>query len=147
MQMKILKLTADNNITVHDYPKGGNYREQNTALSDLIGDGCELVEEVRPQMLYEKFNFSNVATENEGDSICMLIDEDGLFKKKININPIASYLYECGKHGFIIAGNVLFVGEKTSKNKVISYCGLSEKNFIRLKKYLEIMANGLNLEV
>lgn len=144
--MKILKLTTDNNITVHDYPKG-NYKEQNAVLSELIGNGCELVEEVRPKRLYEKLKFNFKATEKEGESISMLVDEEGLLKDKIYVNPIASYLYEYDKHGSVIAGNVLFIGEKLDSNGSISYCGLSEDNFTRLKVFLEKMASGLNTGV
>lgn len=124
--MKILKLTTDNKITVHEYPTG-DYKEQNTALSELIGNGCRLVEEVRPKRLYEKLKFKFTATENEGDSVSMLVDEEGLLKDVIEVNPIASYLYEADKHGSIIAGDVLFIGEQLDSDGAISYCGLSEK--------------------
>lgn len=141
--MKILKLTVNNEITVHEYPIG-NYKEQNTALSELIGNGCELVEEVRPKRLYEKLKFPIEATENEGESVSMLVDEEGLLRDVIKVNPIASYLYEADKHGSIIAGDVLFVGEKLDSDGAISYCGLSEENFERLKYCLEKMASSLN---
>lgn len=142
--MKILKLTRDNNITVHEYPNG-NYREQNTALSELIGNGCRLVEEVRPKRLYEKLKFKFTATENEGDSVSMLVDEEGLLKDKIYVNPIASYLYEWDKHGAIIVGNVLFIGERLDCDGAIYYCGLSEENFTRLKSCLEKMVSSLEV--
>ena len=55
--MKIIRVTTDNIVTVHDYPNG-DFSQQNTALSELIGNGCELVEGVRPTRLYSKLKFS-----------------------------------------------------------------------------------------
>lgn len=143
--MKIIRVTTDNIVTVHDYPDG-NFSQQNTALSELIGNGCELVEGVRPTRLYSKLKFSCQPTMNEGESVSMLVDEDGLLKDDVIINPIGSYLYGTDKHGQIIAGDVLFVGEQIAGDG-ISYCGLSDMNFNRLKTCLEQMANSLNSEV
>lgn len=33
--MKLIKITTDNEISVHEFPEG-NYSEQNEALADLI---------------------------------------------------------------------------------------------------------------
>lgn len=143
--MKIIRVTTDNIVTVHDYPNG-NFSQQNTALSELIGNGCELVEGVRPTRLYSKLKFSCQPTMNEGESVSMLVDEEGLLKDDVIVNPIGSYLYETDKHGQIIAGDILFVGEQIAGDG-ISYCGLSDVNFNRLKTCLEQMAGSLNSEV
>lgn len=140
--MKILKLTVNNEITVHEYPEGDMWEQMET-LNKLVGNGCRIVEEVRPKRLYEKLKFPIEATENEGDSVSMLVDEEGLLKDDILVNPIASYLYEADKHGSIIAGDVLFIGEKSDSDGAIGYCGLSEKNLNRLKYWLEVLAEAL----
>ncbi|MDO4301817.1 MAG: hypothetical protein Q4D26_10550 [Clostridia bacterium] len=143
--MKIIRVTTDNKVTAHDYPEG-DFSRQNTALSELIGNGCELVERVHPKRLYEKLKFSCQPTMNEGESVSMLVDEEGLLKDDVIVNPIGSFLYETDKHGYIIAGNILFVGEQIAGDG-ISYCGLSDINFNRLKTCLEQMASILNEEV
>ena len=143
--MKIIRVTTDNIVTVHDYPNG-DFSQQNTALSELIGNGCELVEGVRPTRLYSKLKFSCQPTMNEGESVSMLVDEEGLLKDDVIVNPIGSYLYGTDKHGQIIAGDILFVGEQIAGDG-ISYCGLSDVNFNRLKNFLEQMAGSLNSEV
>ena len=144
--MKIIKLTTDNKITVHEYPKG-DLCSQISYLSELIGNNCRLVEEVRPKRLYEKLKFNIMATENEGDNVSMLVDEEGLLKDKTQVNLIASYLCEAGKYGSVIVGNVLFIGEQSYRDGAISYCGLSDENFARLKHCLEVMVSSINSEV
>lgn len=39
---KIIKVSTDLEVTVHDFPQG-NMREQNRALYELIGNGCDMV--------------------------------------------------------------------------------------------------------
>lgn len=107
--MKIIRVTTENEISVHDYPEG-NYSQQNTVLAELIGDNCELVERVRPKRLYEKLRFSFYPTDEIGGSVSMLVNEEGLLNKEIIINPIGSYLYESDKHGYPIAGNIHLIG-------------------------------------
>lgn len=50
--MKLIKITTDNEISVHEFPEG-NYSEQNEALADLIGPKCRLCEHV--MMNWEKY--------------------------------------------------------------------------------------------
>ena len=65
----------------------------------LIGKECENVEIVHPKRLY-------TLTE-EQYPVMMLVDEEYLYHKTVQINPIASYLYETDVHGHPINGNVL----------------------------------------
>lgn len=51
--MKLIKITTDNEISVHEFPEG-NYSEQNEALADLIGPKCRLCEHVMPNRLYKE---------------------------------------------------------------------------------------------
>lgn len=41
--MKLIKITTDNEISVHEFPEGP-YTVQNHALRELIGPHCELYE-------------------------------------------------------------------------------------------------------
>lgn len=56
--MKLIKITTDNEISVHEFPEG-NYSEQNEALADLIGPKCRLCEHVMPNRLYKELGGSN----------------------------------------------------------------------------------------
>ena len=49
--MKMIKITTDNQISVHDFPEG-SFEEQNKSLRDYIGPKCELFERVMPKRLY-----------------------------------------------------------------------------------------------
>ena len=40
---KIIKVSTDLEVTVHDYPEG-MLETQNRQLCELIGDGCDMVE-------------------------------------------------------------------------------------------------------
>ena len=42
---KIIKVSTDLEVTVHDFPQG-TIREQNRQLCELIGNGCEMIEHV-----------------------------------------------------------------------------------------------------
>lgn len=98
----IIRVTTDNRKTIHPYPTG-SFREKQDVLTGLIGNGCDLVEHVRPRRLY---TFWKVSTDIEsGKMACMLVDESGALKEN-KVNELASYLY-----GYTIYGNVLFVGE------------------------------------
>ena len=39
---KIIKVSTELEVTVHDFPQG-NMREQNRALYELIGNGCDMM--------------------------------------------------------------------------------------------------------
>lgn len=41
--MKLIKITTENQISVHDFPEG-SFMERNQALRDHIGPKCELYE-------------------------------------------------------------------------------------------------------
>lgn len=142
--MKIIKVSTDNIVSIHDYP-AGSFREKNTVLAELIGNGCEMIESVKPKRLYEKLKFQYRPTENEGESVAMIVDEEGLLKDEIVVNPIGSYLYEIDKHGCPIVGNILFVGEQISSDGIL-LCGLSDTNFTKLKYWLDKMVSSLNLD-
>lgn len=45
---KIIKVSTDLEVTVHDFPQG-TIREQNRQLCELIGNGCEMIEHVMPR--------------------------------------------------------------------------------------------------
>ena len=48
--MKIIRISTDNEISVHDFPEG-SYSEQNQVLRELIGPRCVLYEHVMPKRL------------------------------------------------------------------------------------------------
>lgn len=50
---KIIKVSTDLEVTVHDYPEG-MLETQNRQLCELIGDGCDMVENVMPKRLYRE---------------------------------------------------------------------------------------------
>ena len=50
---KIIKVSTDLEVTVHDFPQG-NMREQNRVLYELIGNGCDMIEHVMPVRLYNE---------------------------------------------------------------------------------------------
>ena len=49
--MKLIKISTDLELTVHDFPTG-THSEQNDYLRGLIGNDCELYEHVMPERLY-----------------------------------------------------------------------------------------------
>ena len=51
--MKMIKITTDNQISVHDFPER-SFEEQNKSLRDYIGPKCELFERVMPKRLYNQ---------------------------------------------------------------------------------------------
>jgi len=73
--------------------------------------------------------------EKEGHRMVMLVDEEGLLKS-LELNILGSWLYETDKHGYPIAGNVLFVGTKYT-GMGIDFCGISEDVAESLKKEFE----------
>lgn len=50
---KIIKVSTDLEVTVHDYPEG-MLETQNRQLCELIGDGCDMIENVMPKRLYRE---------------------------------------------------------------------------------------------
>lgn len=104
--MKMIKITTDNQISVHDFPSG-TFKEQNKALRAHIGPQCSIYERVRPKRLYNELHAPN----ERGNGVSMLIDEEGYYHD-LPQNAIGSYLYESDLHGFPILGNILIVGER-----------------------------------
>ena len=120
--MKMIKITTENQISVHDFPEG-SFEAQNEAIREHIGPKCELYEHVMPRRLYSELH----ASRKRGNGVSMLVDEDGYYHN-LPENIVASWLYESDKHGYPILGNVLIVGEKWEESG-ISFCGISEDQF------------------
>lgn len=130
---KLVRVSTDLQVTIHDYPEG-SYQMQNKALRKLIGKDCNLYESVSPKRLYSKVKIGK-KMEKEGHRMVMLVDEEGLLKS-LESNILGSWLYETDKHGYPIAGNVLFVGTKYT-GMGIDFCGISEDAAESLKKEFE----------
>lgn len=124
--MKIIRITTDNELSVHDFPEG-TYEARDAVLRNLVGPKCELLEHVMPKRLYRELGGSNRAGKEMGSCVNMLIDEEGL-RHNLDINTIGSYLYETDKHGHPIVGNILIAGEVWHGNG-ISFCGMSDEQF------------------
>jgi len=140
--MKYIRVSTDLEVSIHDFPTG-NYFEQNMKLKEQIGDLCDLYEVVRPKRLYKELGHKCNITENTGESVCMLIDEEGLIKKGMSPNLVASFLYEADKHGTPIMGNVLFVGLKNSEDGM-DLCGIQDDVCGKLKNQLLNIINSIN---
>lgn len=95
--MKIIKVSTELEMSVHEFPEG-TMREQNKALYDLIGNGCDIVEHVMPKRLYTELKMPSTPVKEPGKCVSMLIDEEGRLKPN-KANLIGSYLYEFDKHG------------------------------------------------
>ena len=124
--MNIIKITTNNEISIHSYPTE-IIHEENKALRQLIGNNCRIFEHVMPQRLYSELGAPSSVTNIDGECISMLIDEEGLLKPN-SVNLVGSFLYESDKHANPIAGNVLIVGEKWEEDG-ISFCGIAEEQF------------------
>jgi hypothetical protein len=145
--MKLIKISTDLKLTVHDFPSG-NHSQQNEVLRKLIGDDCNLYEHVLPMHLYTTLHMKERPTNVPGQCVCMLIDEEGRLKKKLASNVVGSYLYETDKHNNPIMGNILFVGEEWGGDG-IDFCGIEEAVFNTLKHQLDniILAMKATMEV
>lgn len=134
--MKIIKISTDLELSIHDFPEG-NHSQQNKVLRELIGNNCELYEHVMPKRLYTELKQVDHPTKIKGQCVSMLIDEEGLLKDN-TVNLIGSYLYETDKHNQPIVGNILFVWEEWGGDG-IDFCGIEESTF----KKLELMLNNM----
>ena len=130
---KLVRVSTDLQVTIHDYPEG-SCQIQNKALRKLIGKDCDLYESVSPKRLYSRVKIGK-KMEKEGHRMVMLVDEEGLLKS-LESNILGSWLYETDKHGYPIAGNILFVGTKYT-GMGIDFCGISEDAAESLKKEFE----------
>lgn len=142
--MKIIKVSTELEMSVHEFPEG-TMREQNKALYDLIGNGCDIVEHVMPKRLYTELKMPSTPVKEPGKCVSMLIDEEGRLKPN-KANLIGSYLYEFDKHGCPIVGNILFIGEKMGDDGV-EFCGISEENFSLLETELKNMITAIKATV
>lgn len=131
--MKIIRITTDNNIFVHEFPEG-TYTNVGKMLKRYIGPKCEIYEHVRPRRLYTALGASANVSAQEGNSVCMLVDEEGIYHD-LEVNSIASWLYESDIHGHCILGNVLIVGEVYRNG--IDFCGISDNQFELIYPQLE----------
>lgn len=135
--MKIIRITTENGISVHEFPEG-TYQMQNEKLRKLIGPRCELYEHVRPNRLYKELGASNKVSKKKGNCVSMLIDEEGLYHD-LEENMVGSYLYETDRHGHVIVGNILIVGEVWGSDG-IDFCGMSDNQFNILYPQLKKLA-------
>lgn len=87
---KTVKITTDNKISVVDIPWGleGWY--------GAIGGGCDIVETVKTQRMFDLFRMP----------VLMIVNEEGVVRGQ-EFNLAASLLYGMAEHGCVIAGNVL----------------------------------------
>ena len=113
-------------VLMLNYPEG-TVIEQLHKFYKLIGKECENVEIVHPKRLY-------TLTE-EQYPVMMLVDEEYLYHKTAQINPIASYLYETDVHGHPINGNVLIIGMKKGLDGM-EFCGISAERAEELRERL-----------
>ena len=104
-------------VLMLDYPEGTNM-EQLHKFYKLIGKECEIVEAVHPKRLY-------TLTE-EQYPVMMLVDEEYLYHKTAQINPIASYLYET---------DVQIIGMKKGLDGM-EFCGISAERAEELRERL-----------
>ena len=125
--MKIIRISTDNEISVHDFPEG-SYSEQNQ----------ELYEHVMPKRLYRELGASGKTGKKKGSCVSMLVDEEALYHD-LDDNLVGSYLYESDKHGWAIAGNILFVGETLDRDGIV-FCGIAEDQFTMLLPKLTKLA-------
>ena len=124
--MKIIRISTDNEISVHDFPKG-TLQVQNEWLRGLIGPRCELYEHVLPKRLYTEFGVPNGIMREKGGFVGMLVDGDGIIHG-LEPNLVGSYLYGTDEHGHPIVGNILLIGERLAGGGV-EFCGISDSRF------------------
>jgi hypothetical protein len=134
---KIIKVSTDMEVTVHDFPQGG-HREERRALTGLIGNGCEMLEMVMPKRLYTVFGITREVKAQDSKCVAMMVDEEFLCRDVApELNLIGSYLYETDVHGNQILGNILFVGLRQTQDGSIDFAGIEEETFQQLHLLLE----------
>ena len=87
--MKLLKISTDSTISVVDI--SGHTGPFHQKLSAELG--VDSIEHVNARSLMQPY--------------CLYIDEEGLLKESVKVNPIASYLYGYLEHSQKIVGDVL----------------------------------------
>lgn len=99
--------------------------DQHEHIIKIIGEKCEIYENVRPRRLYSVLGSKSTPDyKYPGRYISMLMDEEANFHD-LPINPVASWLYEYDRHGCVIRGTVLFVGKMWTPNGR-AFCGLDD---------------------
>lgn len=146
----IIKVSTNLEVSTHTFPEG-TLKEQSKQLCALIGNGCTMLEMVRPRRLYgnsvgELGCTLEVLEKGKSKAVGMLVDEELLCRdNKPKINIIGSYLYETIKHCSPILGNVLFVGLAYGEDGGIDFTGIEEETFKKL--YEQFLAISINLKV
>lgn len=139
--MKLIKITADNEVSTHEFPTG-NYSEQNKAICELIGNECTMYEHVLPARLYSILKCKNRPTKIPGQCVSMLVDEEFLYHNEPKLNPVGCFLYESDRHHNPILGTILLVGEEWGGDG-IDFCGIEESVFDNLLKKINDMAKAM----
>ena len=146
----IIKVSTNLEVSTHTFPEG-TLEEQRRQLCALIGNGCTMLEMVRPRRLYgnsvgELGCTLEVLEKGKSKAVGMLVDEEFLCRdNKPEINMVGSYLYETDKHGSPILGNVLFVGLAYGEDGGIDFTGIEEEIFKKL--YEQLLTISINLKV
>ena len=135
--MRIIKISTDNEVSVHDFPKG-TIQAQNERLRELIGPRGETYEHVLPKRLYTEFGVPNGIMREKGGFVSMLVDGDGI-SHGLEPNLVGSYLYGTDEHGHPIVGNILLIGEKL-EDEGVEFCGISDRRLGLLYPQMEEMA-------
>lgn len=138
--MKLIKISADLELTVHEFPDG-SYIQQNKAICNLIGADCRVYEHVMPERLYTELHMKNHPTQIPGQCVSMLVDEESLLKENTP-NLIGSYLYKTDEHNTPIMGSILFVGEAWNDDG-IDFCGIEDETFKLLERELNNMVYAM----
>ena len=141
---KIIKVSTDLEITVHDFPEG-SLREQNKQLCELIGNGCDMIEHVMPKRLYNELGHTTQISGENSKCVSMLVDEEFMYRDNPQMNLIGCCLYETDKHHCPILGNVLFVGEAYVGDG-IAFTGIEPEVFETLHQQLENMAMAIKAQ-
>jgi hypothetical protein len=142
MNNKIIMISTELELTVHDYPVEEGYEGLKT-LYELIGNGCNSFEHVMPRRLYTELKIPSHATKVPGQCVSMLVDEEGAIKDGMKPNLIGSWLYETDKHNNPIMGNIIFVGERMTDDGV-DFCGIDESTFTFLQKAFHDIISQVN---
>lgn len=124
---KIIKVSMDLEVTVHDYPEG-RLEMQNRQLCELIGGGCDMVENVMPKRLYRELGHTTTVLKENSKCVSMLVDEEFLFRNGLQPN--------------LIMGNILFVGNAYIGDG-IEFTGIEPETFETLYTQLKNMAMAM----
>lgn len=140
--MKIIRITTDNEISTHEFPVE-RILLVDSQLQDLIGPKCNYMEHIMPQRLYKVLGASNKPNRELGSCTGMLMDEDACYHH-LEVNLVASWLYESDIHGHPIMGNVLIIGEYW-ENDGVELCGMSDEQYNLLYPQLEELTKEAKL--